>query len=163
MATNTNQDAAARLNAQAARVDKLTQRQTRIQVHLESAQAQYKEAQAQAKELFGTADVEELSALLVKRKAENETSVAQFTQALDTFEAHVAQIEKALSDPEALDAYIAQMPVTEKEAAVSEVVEAATPPPAQDAAPFDDNPFASPFAGGESFAGEGFEAFEEDI
>lgn len=84
------------------RVEQLNQRRTTIQVQLEAARQQYETAVTEAKAAFGTADLDELREKLAAAEQANSQAVVEFITALDTFEALVARMEKALSDPEAL-------------------------------------------------------------
>lgn len=113
------------LEQQKARLDQLNARRNRIQGQLEAARQQYAEAVAEATTAYGTADLDKLREMLIQKEAENAAAVAEFIRALDEFEGIVARIEKALADPEAMNALLVAMP--EPAAASAAPVAAATP------------------------------------
>lgn len=113
------------LEQQKARLDQLNARRNRIQGQLEAARQQYAEAVAEATTAYGTADLDKLREMLIQKEAENAAAVAEFIRALDEFEGIVARIEKALADPEAMNALLVAMP--EPAAASAEPVAAAAP------------------------------------
>ena len=98
------------LEQQKARLDQLNARRNRIQGQLEAARQQYAEAVAEAQSAYGTADLDKLRELLVQKEAENAAAIAEFIRAMDEFEAIVSRIEKALADPEAMNALLVAMP-----------------------------------------------------
>lgn len=98
------------LEQQKARLDQLNARRNRIQGQLEAARQQYAEAVTEATTAYGTADLDKLREMLIQKEAENAAAVAEFIRALDEFEGIVARIEKALVDPEAMNALLVAMP-----------------------------------------------------
>lgn len=98
------------LEQQKARLDQLNARRNRIQGQLEAARQQYAEAVAEAQSAYGTADLDKLRELLVQKEAENAAAIAEFIRAMDEFETIVSRIEKALADPEAMNALLVAMP-----------------------------------------------------
>lgn len=100
------------------RVNQLNERRQAVQVQLETARQQYDLAVADAKAAFGTADLDELRAKLAAAEQANAKAVSDFITALDTFEELVARMEKALSDPEALQEMLLELGRTAPAAAV---------------------------------------------
>lgn len=109
------------------RLDALTTRRTQAQVKLEAARQQYAEAVKEAKENYGTAELDELRAILVRQEEANNAALAEFTRGLDQFENFISRIEAALADPEVMAAMVSAM-----EPAV--VAKPTTPAPAVTAA-----------------------------
>lgn len=109
------------------RLDALTTRRTQAQVKLEAARQQYAEAVKEAKDNYGTAELDELRAILVRQEEANNAALAEFTRGLDQFENFISRIEAALADPEVMAAMVSAM-----EPAV--VAKPATPAPAVTAA-----------------------------
>ncbi len=107
------------------RVEGANTRRQRIQVQLESARQQYAEAVGEAETNYGTADLAQLRAILVKQEADNEKAIMEFVHAVNGFENFIERIEKALADPEAMTALLSTMP--EAEPAAPPVLAAATP------------------------------------
>lgn len=105
------------------RLDALTTRRTQAQVKLEAARQQYAEAVKEAKDNYGTAELDELRAILVRQEEANNAALAEFTRGLDQFENFISRIEAALADPEVMAAMVSAM-----EPAV--VAKPATPAPA---------------------------------
>lgn len=109
------------------RLDALTTRRTQAQVKLEAARQQYAEAVKEAKDNYGTAELDELRAILVRQEEANNAALAEFTRGLDQFENFISRIEAALADPEVMAAMVSAM-----EPAV--VTKSTTPAPAVTAA-----------------------------
>lgn len=84
------------------KLEQAKSRRQRIQVQLEAARQQHASATAEATEKFGTADVKELEKKLAQLESENAAAVLAFSKAVDEFERYIAQLEHALSNPEAM-------------------------------------------------------------
>lgn len=91
------------------RLDGLTARRTAAQVKLESARQQYQEAVAEAQANYGTANLDELRAILVKEEERNSAALADFVRGLNQFEEFLTRIENALENPEVMAALVATM------------------------------------------------------
>lgn len=104
--TSTSSNVIAQLEQHKARVQQLSARQARAQVQLETARESFAKAQLAAQTQFGTSDLDKLQELLVQKNRENELMVAQFVEALNTFEAQLVRVEQALADPVALEAFL---------------------------------------------------------
>lgn len=107
------------------RVQLLNERRNNVQIQLESARQQYQAAVAEAQGAFGTADLAELRAKLTEAEQANAKAVADFIIALDKFEALVERMEKALSDPEALQEMLLELGRAEPVAAAASAPAAA--------------------------------------
>lgn len=107
------------------RVQSLNERRNNVQIQLESARQQYQAAVAEAQSAFGTADLDELRAKLTEAEQANAKAVADFIVALDKFEELVARMEKALSDPEALQEMLLELGRAEPVAAAASAPAAA--------------------------------------
>lgn len=114
------------------RIEDLNKRRNAVQVQLESARQQYEQAVSDAKAAYGTADLDELRAQLRAAEEANASAVAEFITALDTYEALVTRMERALSDPEALNEMLLEL--GRKSADTAAPVIAASPAPAMAAA-----------------------------
>jgi hypothetical protein len=127
-------EAVAILDQNKKRVEELTARLTQINVKVEAAKQQYAQLASEAVEQFGSAELPVLRDLLRAKTEENNTLVRQWLAAIDEAQAHVERIERALSDPAALEALLQALPGAAME-------EAAPADDAQDAprsAPADD-------------------------
>lgn len=116
------QSVAEQLELAKQRVEQITTRRNRIQVQLEAARQQYAEAVAEATSTYGTADLDRLRATLVEQEQNNAKIVSEYVKAVDAFESYVEKVEKALADPEAMNAFL----LTIAQSASTEAVPAAT-------------------------------------
>lgn len=91
------------------RLDALTARRTQAQVKLEAARQQYAEAVREAQANYGTSNLDELRAILVRQEEANNAALADFTRGLDEFENFIQRIEAALADPEVMAAMVSAM------------------------------------------------------
>lgn len=113
------------------RLDGLTARRTAAQVKLESARQQYQEAVSEAQANYGTSNLDELRAILVKEEERNTAALADFLRGLNDFEDFLGRIEKALENPEVMAAMVSAMePVATPAAAPLESIAPAAAIPA---------------------------------
>lgn len=82
------------LEEQKKRYEKLVARRGTLQGELTAAQRQLKEAEEEALREFGTANLDELRALLKQRQAENDQKTMEFMDVLDACEDQLKAIEQ---------------------------------------------------------------------
>lgn len=82
------------LEEQKKRYEKLVARRGALQGELTAAQRQFKEAEEEALREFGTANLDELRALLKQRQAENDQKTMEFMDVLDACEEQLKAIEQ---------------------------------------------------------------------
>lgn len=109
MTAQETSQAQAQFAALTARAEALNQRRTQVQVQLEAARQQLAAAEAEAKTAFGTADLDELREKLREAEHANAKVIADFEAALNTLEAHLNRMERALTDPEFLNELLLEM------------------------------------------------------
>jgi tRNA U34 5-carboxymethylaminomethyl modifying enzyme MnmG/GidA len=138
------------------RVERANTRRNAIQAKLEASRQLYADALKEAQGLVdarrekkrhedllvpGTeVNLDLLRAILVREEAENAKAVAEFVRAADHYESVIARIEKALSDPEALNELLLTLkPATPATSAAPAAAEVAVVEAPQQAVQFNED------------------------
>ena len=91
------------------RMESANARRNQVQGRLEAARQQYAEAVREAEAAHGTSDLPKLREILAKQEADNTAAIAEFVRAVDDFDSYITRIERALADPEAMNALLVTM------------------------------------------------------
>lgn len=96
MSQSSDQKVVTNLNELKGKRDELSQRKFKITAELESARKSYSLLKKEAESKFGTSNIDELKALLIKKREENDKTVETFAKLLAEAEEVIVTLETAI-------------------------------------------------------------------